>query len=676
MRYFTIILAILLSGLPRSVGAEPSPVEMFLKKEIIGPRVALQETQEFVDSRIPRLPAAKSVEEWTHEAQRIREKVLKDVVFRGEAAKWRDAKCKEETLEAVPGTEGYTLKKVRYEIIPGFWIPALLYEPAKLEGKVPVMLAVNGHDGKGKATDYKQTRCINLAKRGMLVLNVEWLGMGQLNAPGNAHGAMNQLDLCGTGGLAPFYLSMSRGLDLLLAHPNADPKRVAVSGLSGGGWQTIFISSLDTRVTLTNPVAGYSSFRTRVQHFKDLGDSEQTPCDLATVADYATLTAMMAPRPTLLTFNAKDNCCFEAGYALPPLRDGALLFFKLYGAEKNLRTHVNDVPGDHNFGQENREALYRMIGDHFYPGEKTFSATEIECKKEIKTKDELKVKLPDDNLTMNTLALNLAKDLPRNAALPTEKEKFETWRKERVAALERVTRFLHITDGSIPGPEETKEGNLVIKRHRMPINKSWTLPFVELTKGEPKGTTIILNDAGRAASAAKVEELLKAGQRVIVADLFYFGEGKPNPKDWLWALMVGTVGERPLGIQAGELAALAGWAGGIKMDDKPVAVCAIGPRSSAIALTTAAIEPKMIASLDLHNPLVSFKEIIETNRTVDKTPELFCFGLLEEFDVKQIVALVAPRPIKIVNPSERAKKEFGELKEFYKLLGKEFDPLK
>src|SRR5262249_60389154 len=104
-----------------------------------------------------------------------------------------------------------------------------------------------------------------------------------------------------------FILHVERGLDVLRAHENADPERVAVPGLSGGGWQTIFISALDTRVTLTNPVAGYSSFRTRVRHLKDLGDSEQTPCDLATVADYTHLTAMMAPRATLLTFTSKDN---------------------------------------------------------------------------------------------------------------------------------------------------------------------------------------------------------------------------------------------------------------------------------------------------------------------------------------------------------------------------------
>jgi cephalosporin-C deacetylase-like acetyl esterase len=68
------------------------------------------------------------------------------------------------------------------------------------------------------------------------------------------------LELCGASGLAPFYLALVRALDVGLALEHADPKRVAVSGLSGGGWQTILVSSLDPRVTLANPVAGYGSF--------------------------------------------------------------------------------------------------------------------------------------------------------------------------------------------------------------------------------------------------------------------------------------------------------------------------------------------------------------------------------------------------------------------------------
>src|SRR5207244_13432063 len=47
--------------------------------------------------------------------------------------------------------------KLRYEAVPGMWIPALLYEPSVLTKKVPVALHVNGHDPTGKA-DRKSTR--------------------------------------------------------------------------------------------------------------------------------------------------------------------------------------------------------------------------------------------------------------------------------------------------------------------------------------------------------------------------------------------------------------------------------------------------------------------------------------------------------------------------------------
>jgi hypothetical protein len=670
--FMRTLIALLLAPIT-AFAADPSPIETFLKKEIIGPRTTLEETKEFVDAKIPRLTTPKTTAEWDKESQRLREKILKDVVFRGEAAKWRDAKTKVEMLDIVKGTEGYTLKKLRYEILPGFWIPALLYEPTGLKDeKVLVSLAVNGHERIGKSVEYKQIRCINMAKRGMIVLNVEWLGMGQLNVPGNAHGAMNQLDLCGTGGLAPFYLSMSRGLDILLKHPNADPNRVAVSGLSGGGWQTIFISSLDTRVTLSNPVAGYSSFRTRTVHGMDLGDSEQTPCDLATIADYVHLTAMMAPRPTLLTYNAKDNCCFVASHALPPLREAALPIFKLYDKEKNLRWHVNEVPGDHNFGKENREALYKMLGDHFFADSKKWVADEIECAKEVMKKEDLNVPLPADSLDINGVARMLMKDLPRNAELPKEKEKVEAWRKERVAALDRLTRFVDFPkkEDSLEDLKQdfTTETKATFIRFR--LDKKWSVPETKLTRGENRELTYVINDSGRAASASNVDELIKRERRVFALDLWYFGEAKPQTKDWLWALMLDTVGQRPIGLQAGQLAALSRFA------PESVHIVAIGPRSSTIALIAAALEPKKIASLELHNPLGSFKEIIETNRVVATTPELFCFGLLEQFDVKQIAALVAPRPIKIVNPSERARKEFADLKDWYKLLGKDFDPMK
>ena len=59
--------------------------------------------------------------------------------------------------------------------------------------------------------------------------------------------------------------------------------------------------------------------------------------------------------------------------------------------------------------------------------------------------------------------------------------------------------------------------------------------------------------------------------------------------------------------------------------------------------------------------LGSLKEVIEQNMSLHEAPELFCFGLLEEFDLCQLVALVAPRPVRFINASERVQREMEVL---------------
>jgi len=47
----------------------------------------------------------------------------------------------------------------------------------------------------------------------------------------------------------------------------------------------------------------------------------------------------------------------------------------------------------------------------------------------------------------------------------------------------------------------------------------------------------------------------------------------------------------------------------------------------------------------VRQPLGSLREVIDKNLGVESQPEQFCFGLLEKFDVPQLRALVAPRPV-------------------------------
>ena len=684
MRSTTLVFLLLANALPARA-AEPD-LAAELGQPILGVRQSVHETIEFAEQRIPRMPTAATAAEWTAIAERLRAEVLEKVVFRGEAAKWKDAPLKFEYLETIPGGPGYRIKKVRYEALPGLMIPALLYEPEALSGKVPVILNVNGHDGTGKAAVYKQIRCINQAKRGMLALNIEWVGMGQLRSPGFNHASLNQLDLCGTSGIAVHFLAQKRGIDLLLAHPHADPKRVAVTGLSGGAWQTIFISGLDPRVTLANPVAGYSSFLTRARHPKDLGDSEQTPCDLATVVDYTHLTAMRAPNPRLLTVNAADNCCFEAGYALPPLLRATEPIYRLYGKPQAIRSHINHVPGTHNYDRDNREAFYRMLGDFFYPGDRNYSATEIPADAEVRSAAELEVKLPEQNANFNTLALAIAKSLPRDAEIPTAVAAYQAWANRKRSQLRDVLR-LPAEEPILADPAGANVvGTLTIARWRLRLGHSWTVPAVEFARGEPKKSAILLADGGRKNATAELQRLLDAGYRVLAMDPVFFGENDPiypegerrEPtfkSSWLYALLLGAIGERPIGIQTAQVLAAARW---LQKDrgGEPVTLAAVGPRTSLLALLAGAVAPEQITSVEVSNPLGSLKEAIEDNRAYAQTPEVFCFGLLEVADIRQLIALIAPRIVQVHAPTDRVRVELRGIETVYGLLGTSHSPLR
>jgi hypothetical protein len=651
MLIFTLTLV---AGFPVAVNGQLT-VKSALEKPLMDPQLSFQEVQAYAEAHILPMPELTTIEQWEQYTRQIRKDVFEKVVFRGEAKHWRSLPTRVEWLDTIDGGEGYHIRKLRYEVVPGMWVAALLYEPQQLRRKVPVVMNVNGHDRTdGKAADYKQLRCINQAKRGMIALNVEWLGMGQLNTPGFDHYKMNQINLCGTSGLAPFYLAMSRGLDVLLQHANADSTRVAVAGLSGGGWQTIVISSLDERVTFCNPVAGYSSFRTRARWTSDLGDSEQTPCDFASITDYAQLTAMLAPRAALLTKNAQDDCCFRAAHALPPLLEAASPVYQLYGVPDKLRYHINHDPGTHNFGLDNRQQLYAAFADYFYSADRDFQRTEISSESELKTKEQLFVELPADNLDFNSLAMQLSSRITHSVP---ESSKLEEWQKTMRPVLKDVVRAHDYHTLAVEQFRESTSTGTVVWRW-LRIGGDWTVPAVEITtpQADPSKLAIIISDNGRTASELDATILLSAGYRVLAVDPFYFGESKIAERDFLYATLISSIGDRPLGIQASQILSVTRWARQ-QLGVTQISLIADGPRTSLIALVASALSRTAIDAVETYRSPASLRELIEQNKGMNEIPEALCFGLLKEFDITQLAAMVAPRPVVFHETSERVSEE-------------------
>jgi hypothetical protein len=92
------------------------------------------------------------------------------------------------------------------------------------------------------------------------------------------------------------------------------------------------------------------------------------------------------------------------------------------------------------------------------------------------------------------------------------------------------------------------------------------------------------------------------------------------------------------------------------------------------ALVATAIEPAAISGAEVSGSLASLKQLLEEDKTVEELPELFAFGLLAEFDVRDLVAMAAPRPVVFRDPSDRAKQEIGSLDSWYEVFGTDFSP--
>lgn len=632
------LVAILLVGLGFS-GVAAGDVADWLSNAALPREITAAEVSDFLISRVPEFEVPPTAEAWQARARALRERFLADIVFQGVPDSWKAPETRVEWGETLD-QGAYRIRKLRYEAVPGFWIPAILYEPSGVAGNIPAILNVNGHSAHGKAHVDEQTRCINLALRGMLALHPEWLSFGELNDPGNAHGNLAYLDLVGTRGLSVFYLAIKRGIDVLATHPRTDPDRIAMTGLSGGGWQTTVLSALDERIGLIVPNAGHGPFVARIHTMSDIGDLEQAPSDMMTVGGYTHLTALFAPRPALLIYNARDNCCFLPDHTLPPLLDAARPIYELLGAAPLLESYVNEDPGTHNYELDNRQQFYRFVNKHFLSPDQRVD-DEIPCADDIKTAEELTVGIPENNETFVSLARSILHAIARPAIPDPADAGFREWQSVRRQRLIEVTKPVEMEFRA--GVVSTASENGISATTYILRSDGWTIPAVYFVPDGAEGaTTLVIADAGMASEADAIRELLDARRQVVAIDPTFIGSTQPaESASERLAMLVNTTGERLLGIHAGQIAAACAWVRDrLSLDD--VTIQTRGTSMGLAALVALGIAPNGVDRIRLFEMPESLEELIVDLVPYTRMPSVFCFGLLKVVDVPDLEALCHP----------------------------------
>ncbi len=262
--------------------------------------------------------------------------------------------------------EGYTIEKVIFESLPGFYVTANLYRPNQ-PGRYPGILLQAGHTQEGKPEG--QLLAANLALKGFVVLAFDPVGQGEREQTydqrvGHALAgwsvpehiqAGSQSILIGQSVARYFIWDAKRALDYLAGRPEVDPARLGAVGCSGGGALTTFIGALDPRLKAVCPACFINSYKLLFSGPDP--DSEMSPPSLLVsgldMADYVELTA---PTPWLIL--ATDGDYFTpAGARL--VYEEARRWFGLYGAEDKLSFFIG--PGPHGTPLETREAIYKWM---------------------------------------------------------------------------------------------------------------------------------------------------------------------------------------------------------------------------------------------------------------------------------------------------------------------------
>ena len=258
----------------------------------------------------------------------------------------------------------YRVENIIFESRPGFLVTANLYIPTERKGPFPGVVGTCGHTRNGKAGYQEFSQ--GLVKQGYMVLIYDPIGQGerfqyvddQLEptiGPGTSEHihAGNQQFLVGEHIGAWRAWDGIRALDYLLTRDELDPKHLGITGNSGGGTMTTWLSGVEERWTMLAPSCFVSTIRRNFEN-EEAQDTEQCPpLVLALGLDHVDFLLASAPDPIIVLSKEKD-------------------FFDIRGSEETFEQlkHVYTVlgipekvdmfagPTTHGYTQENREAMY------------------------------------------------------------------------------------------------------------------------------------------------------------------------------------------------------------------------------------------------------------------------------------------------------------------------------
>jgi cephalosporin-C deacetylase-like acetyl esterase len=460
--------------------------------------------------------------------------------------------------------DGYTVEKVFFASMPGHYVSGNLYRPTgKSDGKRPAILNPHGHWPNGrfmeagdnevkaqralkdKATGQAaegfdesaryplQAKCIGLVRMGFVVFQYDMVGYADSTAitfnEGHRAGYKSteaELRMQNIMGLQTW--NSIRSLDFLSSLPDVDPKRIAVTGASGGGTQTFILCALDDRPAAAFPAVMVS---TAMQ-----GGCYCENCSYLRIGTgNVEFAAMFAPKP--LAMSAANDWTLEIEKkGLPELQ----MLYKMLGVPDNIAGKCWPEFG-HNYNQVSREMMYAWFNKHVLGKEGAVKEQGFAPipPKELTVYDAEHPR-PKDELDSKSLRARLAEasDAQMKAVEPKDAKSLDAYRKVVGPAVRVMLGEELPKPGSLKihmPPKEVKLADGAVM-HLSALGREGQgdmVPMAGVFKGKfDKGVVVWVHPGGKSSLVENGKlvpaalALVEKGYAIVAPDVFNTGELK------------------------------------------------------------------------------------------------------------------------------------------------------
>jgi len=554
--------------------------------------------------------------------------------------------------------EDYAVEKIVFEVFKKLYGTALLYLPRKADFPAPGILCVHGHWKNAKHEPVVQSRCICLAKRGYVVLNLDKVGYGEREPQGHSH--THYLYLAGSclqGMLIRENIAM---LDYLISRPEVDGERIGLTGCSGGGNQTMYLAALEERIKVAVPVCSVNTYTDQL--FRGIGCScEGIPSALALMEEYDIL-SLVAPRPLLVISGIKD-----VGFPILGTRKCVSRLreiYQLYGAPEKLKS-VEFYEG-HGYSRAMREEMYRWM-DRWLMGKPDEPAPEPEHEVEDLESPVIRCfpvgEFPADTETVYGLFRKRTRRLP-----PLRARDFQTARQWEEKKRELRERLLGIW-GGFPERCELRPQHVESGEHDgVHIEKLWFKSEEDIAipalfakpvseRRERKPTVVIFHPEGKenAIASAALKRHLRDGKFAIAIDYRFQGETDTDGDQRVQegkARGIPTccrnsiiIGKHILGMLVYDVMRTVDYL--LTRDDvdpNQIEVHGLG-EDGMLAIFAGAVDDRISRVISTGAPVT-----LKPEKEIKFSMKFFTPGLLKVVDLEHAAAMIAPRFVRIEEP--------------------------